>query len=357
MKESLMQNKKIFFLADSNSIHTAKWVDYFIDQGFDVYLATFSRVNITKCNNLYILGNKNPKVKGGNYYYLLYVNELSKILNQIKPDVINAHFSYSIGLVALLAKTISRTKSIFSVVCHGNDILSPPMPYLFDKINKYILSKCNKIFAVSDQIKDKIFNMGISSKKVFVGQYGINQNVYNNQIKKDIDILSNRSYVPNSRIEFLLDSLEAFRYDGLKIVFILPHADDDKVKELEAKYSFVKFYKFLPYEQIINMISRTKIYISATKSDGTSLSLMEAMSCGAIPVVSNIVSNRSWVLDGVNGYLFDTDKQLIKSIKVALSQDNENKINVNKKLIFDKCNYLNQMKKIENFLFLQEECH
>ncbi|WP_219809570.1 glycosyltransferase, partial [Campylobacter concisus] len=37
--------KKIIFIADAGSIHTKKWVDYFIDSGYDVFLATFSKTN------------------------------------------------------------------------------------------------------------------------------------------------------------------------------------------------------------------------------------------------------------------------------------------------------------------------
>ena len=42
-----MNIKKIMFVADAGSIHTKKWVDYFIESGYDVFLATFSKTNIT----------------------------------------------------------------------------------------------------------------------------------------------------------------------------------------------------------------------------------------------------------------------------------------------------------------------
>ncbi len=48
-----MQTKKIFFLADANSIHTVKWVDYFVEANYDVHLATFAKNNRTKCKNIY----------------------------------------------------------------------------------------------------------------------------------------------------------------------------------------------------------------------------------------------------------------------------------------------------------------
>lgn len=40
-----------------------------------------------------------------------------------------------------------------------------------------------------------------------------------------------------------------------------------------------------------------------TASDGTSLSLLEAMALGAVPLVSDIGPNREWIDHGVNGAL------------------------------------------------------
>jgi glycosyltransferase involved in cell wall biosynthesis len=36
-------------------------------------------------------------------------------------------------------------------------------------------------------------------------------------------------------------------------------------------------------------------------SDGNSLSLIEAMACGAYPVATDILANRQWITDKVNG--------------------------------------------------------
>ncbi len=345
-----MQNKKIFFVADAKSIHTSKWVDYFVDKGYDVHLATFATINNTKCKNIYYLSDKTINVKGGNYHYIFSVYKLANILKKVKPDSLNAHYSYSMGLISFLAIQKSQIDTEFSIVCDGSDVLAPPKPFLVDKLNRYLLKKADKIFAVSDQIKDKILKFGVEAEKVFVGQYGINIDSNTQSIKKDIDILSNRNYVANSNIEFLLDGLKDFKDKKLNIVFVLPHISKEKIEEFRTSYPFISFYEQVPYDEMVDFLLRTKIYISATKSDGTSLSLLEAMGSRAIPIVSNIVSNRSWVLDGVNGYLFDTKKQFIQSLNNSLQADLSTMVKVNKILINDKCIYKNQMNKIERFL-------
>ncbi len=342
--------KKIFFVANAESIHTAKWVDYFVDSGYEVFLATFSKTNNTKCKNIFYLSSKDVNNKGGNYHYLLKIFELSKIFNTIKPDIINAHYSYSMGLISLLAIKLSKINTTFSVVCHGSDILDLPYNFL-DRINKYILKNSDKIFLVSDQIKDKIEEFNIDMEKVFVGQYGID--IKESISKKDIDILSNRAYNSNSNIDFLLNSIEKYNNKNLKIVFVLPTITKVKLDNLKIKYPYIEFYGSIEYSQMIDIMKRSKVYISATKSDGTALSLLEAMKLEVIPLVSNIVSNRSWILDSVNGYLFNSKDEFIDKLNFILNLNKKERldiIQINRKLINNKADYKIQMQKIEEFM-------
>jgi glycosyltransferase involved in cell wall biosynthesis len=45
------------------------------------------------------------------------------------------------------------------------------------------------------------------------------------------------------------------------------------------------------------------LYVAATHSDGTSISLLEAMACGCPALVSDIPGNREWIAPGENGWL------------------------------------------------------
>lgn len=344
-----MNSKKILFLANANSIHTVKWIDYFVDRNYDVHLATFSKNNRTKCKNIYFLGKKSANVTGGNYHYLLSISKLSKILKEVKPSFVNAHYSYSMGLVLWLSKKISKIKTEFSVVCHGSDILDMPIPFIFDRVNRYVLNRADKVFTVSDQIKDKIKSFNIDENKIFVGQYGIN--IDSSECKQSIDIISNRTYNENSKIDFLLETIDEMKLQTLRIVFILPTISPDRLIELEKKYSYIEFYDYVEYSEMLKFLCESKVYISATKSDGTSLSLLEAIYMECIPVISNIVSNRSWVLDGINGYLFNNKKDFKDKLKKALKNSrNSEMIKINKILIEDRASYNTQMKQIEKFL-------
>ncbi len=343
--------KKIFFVANSASIHTMKWVDYFVRRKYDVYLASFSRENKTACKNVFFIGNKETNKRGGNYHYLLGIPKLAEVMKMVDPDIINAHYSYSMGLIALLAKKKAAINARLSVVCHGSDLLDTPQTYLFDKINQYVLSRCDQVIVVSDQLKDKAESLGINIEKIYTGQYGVDIIPHHTDFKKDIDIISNRAYEGNSRIDFLLEALDEIKEANLHIVFVLPKIKESDFHKIVRKYPHITFYRHLEYEEMIELIARSKIYISATKSDGASLSLLEALQLECIPVVSNIVSNRSWILDGVNGYLFNHKKDFLTKLHFAIESDKaKSMIDINQELMARRGNYKKQMQKIEQFL-------
>lgn len=57
-------------------------------------------------------------------------------------------------------------------------------------------------------------------------------------------------------------------------------------------------------EELKNIVKSASFYLSASLSDGTSSSLLEAMASGLIPIVSDIAANREWIIPGENGLLF-----------------------------------------------------
>lgn len=74
-----------------------------------------------------------------------------------------------------------------------------------------------------------------------------------------------------------------------------------------------------------------KIWVSIPESDATSISLLEAMACGSIPVVSDLPANREWIQSGVNGIVVeDLDSDFISE---ALTLNQSNAIEINKKRI------------------------
>jgi glycosyltransferase involved in cell wall biosynthesis len=94
------------------------------------------------------------------------------------------------------------------------------------------------------------------------------------------------------------------------------------------------------------------IYVSTSLSDGTSVSLLEAMACGVFPIVTDIPGNRPWIAHGKNGFLFekgDYDKlsELILQ-NIGSKELIKNAAKINQEIVKEKGNWENNIKEIGN---------
>ncbi len=76
------------------------------------------------------------------------------------------------------------------------------------------------------------------------------------------------------------------------------------------------------YAELPRYYRSADLYVSASHSDGASISLLEAMACGCPVLVSDIPGNREWVTPGEQGWLFaDGDAEALSAaVLQALAQ-------------------------------------
>ena len=65
----------------------------------------------------------------------------------------------------------------------------------------------------------------------------------------------------------------------------------------------IEFTGFLSTDELRTAYRRAALFVSVPESDGTSVSLLEALGSGCIPVVSDLPANREWIVDRLNGFL------------------------------------------------------
>jgi len=121
-------------------------------------------------------------------------------------------------------------------------------------------------------------------------------------------LLCTRDHKPVYDHATLLRALRILKDRGedFHLTFVVaPRADDTRavIRELDLddRVSFISSYSS---QELPGILAGTDVYVSASLSDGTSSSLLEAMGTGTCPVVSDIEANRPWIEHGGNGLLF-----------------------------------------------------
>lgn len=98
-------------------------------------------------------------------------------------------------------------------------------------------------------------------------------------------------------------------------------SETDALKRLAAELgvaSRVEFSGMLSAQALAQSYRRAALFVSVPQSDGTSVSLLEAMAAGCIPVLSDLPANREWVVDGLNGWLVGDLDQLDGALVQAI---------------------------------------
>ena len=92
------------------------------------------------------------------------------------------------------------------------------------------------------------------------------------------------------------------------------------------------------------LVAQADIYVSIAESDGVSLSLLEAMSLGAVPVVSDIAANTDWIRDGRGGVVTDIDPVAVAdAIERAAALDADEARSINRSMVGERGDYMTNM--------------
>ena len=120
--------------------------------------------------------------------------------------------------------------------------------------------------------------------------------------------LSTRSGEPLHGIDTLLEAFrQASRADSsLRLLLLGDGAQGRKVREFIDVHGLSRVILTpgtYAKEDMPKWFRAADAYVSCTQSDGTSISLLEAMATGLPVVVSDLPSNREWVVEEQNGWL------------------------------------------------------
>jgi L-malate glycosyltransferase len=146
----------------------------------------------------------------------------------------------------------------------------------------------------------------------------------------DPRIICTRGFLPVYNNEYLVQGLSALgdaAPQNLEVVFAAPGPDLPLVEKLADRIlsptlrSRVRFLNGLGRHALIQELARSQVYVSLSRSDGASFSLMEALACGVFPVLSDLPQNREWVTpEEQNGILvpFEEPATLAAALQRAL---------------------------------------
>ena len=110
-----------------------------------------------------------------------------------------------------------------------------------------------------------------------------------------------RGILPHIRWRELIAAAGLLRQAGHDLDLVILDVDQPP----RGHFPGVIFMKRLPRQEMLALASKADVVVSVSTSDGIPNSVLEFMSQGAIPVLSDLASHRELITIGVNGFLCD----------------------------------------------------
>jgi len=232
--------------------------------------------------------------------------------------LIHAHWAIPTGLIGALLKSLLSKPLIVTI--HGSDFrLGTTGSGLIRRLFLYVCRRADHIHCVSKVHAKALRGLGIAEEKVSTFPMGVDRTFLDvgkgrDQIFREasVTVFSNRNLQPIYNVSLLIQAIPLIMraMPGVKF-WVAGDGPERERLEKEADrlgaMGHVQFLGRVRPNDMADLLGKVDIYVSTSLYDGTSVSLLEAMASGCFPVVSDIPSNREWIRDGENGFLFPPD--------------------------------------------------
>ncbi len=265
--------------------------------GFDAVLAADRRLAL----------NTRPDVAGGNLALLWQLPRLARWLRRLQPDWLNAHYLTSHGTLAWLAQRLFRVPGKLVGSAWGSDILVTPTKGVFWRwLTTRVLRACAFITSDSQVMASRMRDLG--ARDVMVFPFGLDA-LPPAATTKDRDLVfANRGLEPIYDPERVLQVFAGLARQRPSLRLVV--ANDGTMRSaLQARVQqsglagSVRFVGRLDGDAQAQLYDQAQWYLSLPRSDSVSVSVLEAMAHGCVPILSDLPANRELVRDGDNGLI------------------------------------------------------
>ena len=325
---------RIAVLGDFDSVHTRSWLRWFIERGHDMdaisYYAPATPLDGVTVHVLRPRGA--PRMRAGHSPTaggqrptthiprglirlangLRYrVAGLRRVLHEIQPDVVHAHFLVEHGFYGALAG-----RHPYIVTAWGSDVLvEPQRDPISRQIARWTLRHADLVTSNNAYMADRIVELGMPRSNVevvtlgadrfFLDRHAASVNVRAADPARPPVVLSTRAHEPLYNIGEIVDAYEQVARALPRAKLVVAHGGSltpELSRRTAASAGRIEFLGFIGRDALRDAMTEAEVFVSVPSSDGTSVALLQAMAAGCFPIVSDLPTQRELVEDGVNGF-------------------------------------------------------
>jgi glycosyltransferase involved in cell wall biosynthesis len=259
--------------------------------------------------------------------------DLRRVIREVKPDVVHAGPIQTAGLLAAL----SGFHPLVSM-SWGSDLLLDADKTRWNRwATGKTLRHSDVMVGDCEAVKRKAVAFGFPAERVVTFPWGVDLAHFSPGEGGDLRaragwedafvVLHTRSWEPLYGVDVFAKAFATAARERPELrLFLLGNGSlAGEIRQIfmgGGVMERVHFSGQVKYADLPKYYRTANLYVSASHSDGSSVSLMEALACGLPALASDIPGNREWVKPGEQGWLFpDGDAEaLAEGIVRAIEQ-------------------------------------
>ncbi|MBN1997362.1 glycosyltransferase [candidate division KSB1 bacterium] len=325
---------KICLIADAANSHTQKWAAFFAPEN-EVSIISFRPAKIPNVKVYDIIPSIPVDIKPSfstmatikKFGYLFCVKQVKKFLKQIQPDIVNAHYASSYGMLGALSGFHPLIISVW-----GSDIFDfPRQSWIREQIIKHNLKKANYIVALSHTLSQetKLY----TNKKITLVPFGVDINRFkpeDKNTKNGITIGIVKALEEKYGVTYLVKAFIKVTklHQNTKLLVVGQGSQETQMKKMCRDAGITKKVTFIGYVQndrVPKLLNQMDIFVmpSILHSETLGVAALEASACGIPIVASRIGGVHEAVLDDSTGFLVEPKNvdQLVQKLDILIKDD------------------------------------
>ncbi len=235
----------------------------------------------------------------------------------IKPDLVHAGPLQSSGFLGALC----RCRPLL-LMSWGSDVLIVPKKSRWLRwVTQFTLRQADMVLGDCQAVRDGVLSLSrLSPDQIVFFPWGIDLDCFRPKVsilglRKKLKwehypvVISTRSFEAIHGTLVFLDAMSRVlkQRSDVRVILLGDGNLRPRVETFVREHGLTSRIHMpgqVPHPLMPHYLNEADLYVSATYSDGTSISLLEAMACALPVIVTNRFGNVEWVTPQVNGWLY-----------------------------------------------------